>query len=153
MTRFRSDAWLLRGISSIPGELALNNAILTYTAFGTGSAWPKQLRKLERDVSRAGIARAIDDGERTEVFEWPISELRYWMPWYYFGGGIKLAHGDTTLRFSFGRPAESGASAISPEAGLLQAAANLSETRGMRRAGALWLDVLTTAAAGSHKNP
>jgi hypothetical protein len=147
MTRFRTDAWLLRGISSIPGDLVLNNATLTYTAFGTGSAWPQQLRTLERNVGRQGIATAIDAGERTVVFEWPISELRYWVPWYYFGGGMKLSRGDATLRFSFGRPAHSGASAISHEAGLLQAAANLNEIHTMRRHGAAWMEVLSRAAA------
>jgi hypothetical protein len=52
----------------------------------------------------ARIAAAIDEGKKTQVFNWSTSEVRAWCPWYYFGGGIKLEHAGMVLRFSFARP-------------------------------------------------
>ena len=146
--RLRTESWLLRGISSIPGELVLNAQSLSFIATNTGSAWPWQLRKLERLLGSKGIARAIDDGTRTTAFEWPVREVRAWCPWYYFGGGIKLQHEAVVLRFSFGAP---GNMQLRPRprdsvAVLQQVSDTIEEVRSMRSVGALWQAALERTA-------
>jgi hypothetical protein len=60
------------------------------------------------------------------------------VPWYYFGGGIKLSYKGTDLRFSFGRPASSSRT-------LANAAAELNELGAMRKRGRLWAQALAKA--------
>lgn len=140
MSKLCTDAWLLLGISSIPGELMLRADHVTFTAHSTGSAWPWQLKRLERRIASPGIAAAIDAGKRTVVVRWPIREIQAWCPWYYFGSGIKISRSNTTLRISFGEPANmkirSGGD--NPGEALREAAAGLDEVGRMRRRGKLW---------------
>jgi hypothetical protein len=42
--------------------------------------------------------------EQGRVFEAPLGEVSVKYPWYYFGGGCKIRHGDKTHRISFARP-------------------------------------------------
>lgn len=101
----RTDAWLLRGISSIPGTLALVDDRLRFTASGHGSAWPFQLRTLERHAARPGLARRLDAGKTALVFDVPLGEVRdVAFPWYYFSGGVKMTVHGARYRFSFIRP-------------------------------------------------
>ena len=139
-SRLRSEAWLLRGISSIPGELALKNETLSFTALNIGSAWPWQLQKLERQMEMPGIAEAIDRGERTLVFSWPASEIEAWCPWFYFGGGIKLKRQDLVLRLSFGAPAntQSLQRRVDPIAAAEIVGGTIGQVQAMRSLGALW---------------
>jgi hypothetical protein len=139
MSTLRTDAWLLRGISSIPGELSLRGGSLTFTAFNTGSAWPWQLRKLERAVSVPGIAVKIDAGERTNVFRWPVAEVHSDCPWYYFGGGLRLRRGGVLLKFSFGRPANTRSNTLA------DLGDNLAELATMRKRGKMWHAALEKA--------
>lgn len=104
-TTLRTEAWLLRGISSIPGELILKDGVIRFMAEGTGSAWPWQLRKLERELHMPGLAESIDRGDGGCVFQWRTDALQAWAPFHYFSGGIKLKQGNIVLAFSFGRPA------------------------------------------------
>jgi|GEM_PF-2544327 len=145
----RSAAWLLLGISSIPGELMLQAGWLSFTAENTGSAWPWQLRKLERRVTRPGIAATIDAGTDTLVFKWSVPDVKVWCPWYYFGGGIKIRKADTLLRFSLGEPANMTLRDrdAAPDEALREAAASLAEVGRMRSRGRLWLDALQTPPA------
>ncbi|HMN78451.1 MAG TPA: hypothetical protein PKA20_00855 [Burkholderiaceae bacterium] len=142
MQSLRTEAWLLRGISSIPGELVLRGGVLSFSARSTGSAWPWQLRKLERSLGAPGFAGALEKGYRRTLFQWPVRSVRFWVPWYYFGGGIKVSRDGLVLRLSFGRPANTRAS------NLASAFANLKEVAVMRRRGKLWLAALESAAGG-----
>lgn len=144
MTRLRTDAWLLRGISSIPGELRLSAGTLTFTCSGTGSAWPFQLRALGRVMGRPSLAESLEDGQPFQLFRWPVDQVHAAVPWYYFGGGIKLRHQGIRLRFSFGRPASNGRN-------LAAAAAELREVGDMRRRGRLWQQALSSAASRSDR--
>ena len=149
MNTIRTDAWILRGISSIPGDLVLSDDAITFTATGTGSAWPWQLRKLGREMGAPKLARIIDSGQRTVVFRWPVQELKFWVPWYYFGGGMKIQHSGHVLKLSFGRPFDRVGSRNDPAEDLRQAAANLKEVGVMRNNGALWVSALSAAAASA----
>ena len=103
-----SKAWLLSGISSLPGLLQLDDGQLTFTSFGTGSLWPFQLRALERAASKPGFAHKIDSGERSELFSAPFAEVSdVLFPWYYFGCGMKLVVRGIRYRFSFVQPQNS----------------------------------------------
>ena len=103
MTTLRSDAWLLRGISAIPGELALGSAELSFTASGAGSAWPFQLRRLARQLGQPA-AETLADGNPVQLFAWPVREIRCAAPWFFFGGGLTLERRGTRLRVGFGEP-------------------------------------------------
>lgn len=93
-------------ISSLPSTLALAEDCLRFTASGHGTAWPFQLRSLERCAARPGLAHRLDADETALVFDLPLSEvLAVSFPWYYFSGGIKLTVRGTRYRFSFARPA------------------------------------------------
>lgn len=139
MSRLRTEAWLLRGISSLPGELRLNGGRLSFVSAGTGSTWPFQLRKLGAVLNQPGLTEAVEEGRPFRFFEWPAHQVRVTTPWYYFGGGIRLEHRGTELRFSFGRPASTGR-------GLAGAAAELEEVGTMRSRGRLWAKALADAA-------
>lgn len=100
----RSPAWLLLGVSSLPGELRGRGGRIAFTAHGTGSAWPFQLRRLERRLGTPGICDAIEARRSVRCFDWPLAEVAARFPWYEFGAGMRLQHGGQTLRFGFGRP-------------------------------------------------
>jgi hypothetical protein len=140
MTRLRTDAWLLRGISSIPGELRLANGNLSFTCSAYGSAWPFQLRKLGQLLNQPTLAKALEEGKTFLLFQWPVEQVQSTVPWYYFGGGIKLRHHNIRFRFSFGRPTSGGHI-------LASAAADLKELGAMRSRGKLWSKALATAAS------
>ncbi len=146
MIELRSEAWLLRGISSIPGELRLEEGRLVFEAWNTGTAWPWQLRKLERELGAPGFADAIENGRPCRLFDWPVADLIAWCPWYYFGGGIKLRRNGLTLRFSFGRPANTRINAHGTPAAAGQAMENLGELAVMRSRGKQWIAALARPA-------
>ncbi len=153
--RLRSEAWLLLGVSSVPGELSLQSRRLSFTTHHSGSAWPWQVRKLERRLCTPGIAAAIDEGKKTQVFNWSTSEVRAWCPWYYFGGGIKLEQAGTVLRFSFGTPGnmkvrthQAGSASVAEEA-----AASFSAVASMRSLGRQWQAALGACAHANHSDP
>lgn len=145
--RMRSPAWLLRGISSIPGELILRNGILSFVGRDTGSAWPWQLRKLERELDAPGSAARIDDGRPTTLFSEPVASLGWRVPWYTFRGGLNLRVRGRWLRFSLGRPANTRLDHRSPLPGMAAAgaAAQLAEIGVMRGRGRHWIRALTAA--------
>ncbi len=147
MDALRSDAWLLRGISSIPGELKLREGRLSFRAEYFGNAWPFQTRRLERLLDRPGLAASLERGEARVLFDWPLDELTVWCPWYYFGGGLKLRRAGVTLRLSLGQPANTEANLGSSGTPLAlgPAAENLGEVRRMRRQGKRWLAALAAA--------
>jgi hypothetical protein len=140
MTRLRTEAWLLRGISSLPGELRLASGNLSFTSSGTGSTWPFQLRKLGVVLAQPGLAKAVEEGKPFQFFVWPARDVEVVVPWYYFGGGMKLRYQGIELRFSFGRPASS-------RQGLASVAADLKEVGAMRGRGRLWAEALAKATA------
>jgi len=140
MTTLRTEAWLLRGISSIPGELSLKAGTLSFKANGTGSAWPWQLRKLAVLLGKPELAESIDAGMPGVLFEWPVAEVRIATPWYYFGGGIKLRNQGVALRLSFGRPAANSHT-------LGDAAVELNEVTAMRTRGNLWVQAIAKSRA------
>jgi hypothetical protein len=139
MNRLRTEAWLLRGISSIPGELVLEGGALKFIARGTGSAWPWQIAKIERALQLSGYASAAKDGKPFALFEWPVSEVDAVVPWYYFGGGIVLARNGRRLRFSFGSPASTNQS-------LASAFENIRKVGAMRSRGKLWSAAIEKAS-------
>lgn len=145
----RSTAWLLRGISSIPGELRLAGGRLVFEAEFFGNAWPFQLRRLERQLGRPGLAAALEEGKARVLFEWPVAEVKAWCPWHYFGGGLKLRHAGMTLRFSLGVPAntEVNLGSTAPPQALGRAAQQMAEVRRMRALGRQWLAALAAAPA------
>jgi hypothetical protein len=140
MTRLRTDAWLLRGISSIPGELRLASGKLSFTSSEFGSAWPFQLRKLGQLLDQPSLAKSLEEGKTFQLFQWHVDQVQSTVPWYYFGGGIKLRHQGIQLRFSFGRPTSGGHN-------LAAAASDLKEFGVMRSRGKLWSKALATAAS------
>ena len=99
-------AWLLRGISSIPGQLKLSGGRLSFKAQGSGSAWKHQLRKLERHARQPGLADRLDGDQAALVFDLPLAELSVKFPWYYFSGGLIVKSAGSNYRFSFGRPSD-----------------------------------------------
>ena len=129
--KLRSEAWLLRGISSVPGHQALTLDHLAFTANGPGTAWPWQLRKLERHLRTPGLAGRIDAGETVLVLDAPLTELSVTFPWYDFSSGLRVGYRDASLRFSFGRPPNA------PD-GRRGVAAALHEIASMRSAGKAW---------------
>ena len=129
-SNLRSAAWLLRGISSIPGHLALTPGRLAFRASGPGTAWPWQLRKLEAQLRTPSLAARIDAGDAV-LFDAPLTEVSATFPWYSFLGGLTIAYRDASLRFSFGRPPNS------PDA-RRGAAAMLDEIASMRSVGKAW---------------
>lgn len=141
----RTDAWLLLGISSIPGSLALAENRLRFTASGYGTAWPFQLRALERRADRPGLARRLEADDPTLVFDLPLGEVRdVSFPWYYFSGGVKLTAGGVRYRFSFARPANTRAPADREHAFEMARTVGraASEIAGARRSGEAWKAVL-----------
>lgn len=134
-----TPAWLLRGISSIPGELRLSSATVSFVAHGSGNTWPAQLRRLASLLGRPPFGAALEEGRSVEVFAWPVGEVAVAQPWYFFGGGLKLRRRGVGLRISFGRPA---GGARSPG----EALAEFREAAAMRARGKLWAAALAKAA-------
>lgn len=101
-----TEAWLLVGLTgSVPGKLKLAEGRLSFTVFGCGTLWKKELLKLEKTVGRPGIAERMDKGEQALLFEIALSEMTVSFPWYYFSGGMKIRTDGIQYRFSFGQPA------------------------------------------------
>ncbi len=142
MSHLRTDAWLLRGISSIPGELVLQGRSLMFVSRGMGSAWPWQFAKLERLFLVPGYSQSVQEGNPFQLFKWPVSEIEVVVPWYYVGGGINLTRNGQCLRFSFGAPADT-----SPN--LASAVANLRQVGVMRSRGKLWAAEIAKASRTS----
>ena len=89
MSSLRTQAWLLLGlVSSIPGELILRDRAISFVTRGSGSAWPRQLRRLERMLAVPGLARQIEDEASTTVFQWRIDEVTVRLPWYYWASPV-----------------------------------------------------------------
>lgn len=131
----RTEAWLLKGISSLPGILTLAQGRLSFTASGSGSFWRGQLRTLEQQAGRPGLAKLLDEGGNAVVFDAILSEVRnVHIPWYYFSGGIKFTLDGVRYRFSFARPANTVAS---PDIG--ESVQDLSRAR---QHGKEWKDAL-----------
>lgn len=126
-----SPAWLLRGISSIPGELALRDSRVSFTAQDAGSAWDWQLKKLELVSGSPGFMETLKRGTAVTLFDAPLTEIIVRSPWYYFSGGLVLKVRGRSYRVSFGGPA--GSSSASDE---FQAVSS------MRRVGKSWLQAL-----------
>ena len=127
-----SKAWLLRGISSIPGELTLTDSLLSFTAENTGTAWDWQLKRLEHASGSAGFMNALQRGRRAVLFSESLADVRVRSPWYYFSGGVVLEIRQQKYRLSFGQPV--GSSAEEDE---------LQTITTMRRAGKQWLRALS----------
>ena len=126
---FASAAWLLRGISSVPGQLVLNSGLLSFSTNHPGSAWPWQIRKLERQLGAEGFAQALLAGEQCTLFQWRMGSFAWHSPWYVFGGGINLTHNGQKLRISFG-----------------DQTSGMNEVDAMRKLGQAWLEVLGQAS-------
>ena len=128
-----TPAWLLRGISSIPGRLRLRDSRLSFVADGVGSAWDWQLEKLERAAGSAGFTEALKGGRSATLFDEPMPGIGVRSPWYYFAGGLVLRVGGQRYRVSFGKP-------VGPARGDDELATLIS----MRQAGKRWLHALGT---------
>ena len=139
MADLHSEAWLMRGVSSIPGELRLGSPTLSFTATGIGSAWPFQLRKLAAQLHRPIPVEALELGQPVQLFAWPVRELVPSAPWFYFGGGINLRRGHLKLRIGFGKPV----GVIGDPGGALTGLRGLGA---MRELGALWASALAEAS-------
>lgn len=130
-TKLSHEAWLLRGISSIPGQLTLAKGKLTFTTASSGSAWSWQLKRLERDAKKPGLAAALQEGEEVVVFDFAVTDIKVVFPWYYFSGGLQIKAGGVSYNFSFARPANENRSDADAFAG----AAEIPE---IRRKGKAW---------------
>jgi hypothetical protein len=139
MSDLHTDAWLLRGISSIPGELSLRSEVLSFTASGSGSAWPFQLRKLGELFQQPALQTELNAGLTISLFAWPVREISASMPWYYFSGGITLQRRGVRVRLGFVRPVDAGRIPG-------RALAGLAEVGAARECGKLWASTLTEAA-------
>jgi hypothetical protein len=99
-------AWLMMGMTgSTPGVLQVVYGRLVYAAHGRGALTAGQLRRLEEQVGRPGLADELGDGDRLTLLDVPVEEVRrVTFPWYYFGAGMKLSAGGVRYRFSFVKP-------------------------------------------------
>lgn len=145
MERLRTAAWLLRGISSIPGELRLERGVLVFTATGAGTLWPFQWRRLARALQRPTLSPPAHGETAVDLFAWPVEAVRVTAPWYWFGGGMVVRHAGVRLRLSFGAPA-------SHAEGLGEATDQLREVRVMRARGREWRDALAAAGREGHRS-
>ena len=127
-----SPAWLLRGISSIPGELTLTESRISFIAQDRGSAWDWQLSKLALQSGNPAFMDTLKGGSAVVLFNEPLSDILVRSPWYYFSGGLVLQIRGKSFRVSFGGPA--GSSSASDE---------LRAVSAMRRIGKKWLQALT----------
>ena len=105
-SQLRTEAWLLKGLSSMRGTLSLASGRLSFTAFGSGTFWSRQLRKLEEETGREGLAERLENDKNTVVFDALLADVQnIHFPWYYFTGGLKLTLGGVRYRFGFAKPA------------------------------------------------
>ena len=89
----------------VAGRSELENGHLSFEAHGRGALTNSQLRQLEGVVSEPGLANRLSNEEVVRVFDAPLAEVsRVTFPWFYFGGGMKLAVRGARYRFSFVRP-------------------------------------------------
>ena len=128
-----SPAWLLRGISSISGELRLSDSSISFIAQEPGTAWDWQLRKLERVAGRPGFTATLKAGSAVALFNEPLTEIRVRSPWYYFSGGLLLQIRGQSYRVSFGEPV-----------GSFSDGSEWRAASTMRYVGKRWLKALTT---------
>lgn len=135
-----SPAWLLRGISALPGRLSLVGGTLSLTLHGTGSAWDWQLRKLDRSAAATDLGARLRLGQPALLFRERLENVVVGSPWYYFSGGLIVRTARGSWRISFGRPA--GAAGLE---GLGEGADELATAIAMRRLGSRWLQVLRQA--------
>ncbi|MGB4860373.1 MAG: hypothetical protein WBP11_13745 [Dokdonella sp.] len=126
-----SPAWLLRGISSVPGELRLRSAQLSFVAEGRGSAWDWQLNKLAHTACDVDFFDKVRSGDRATLFNEPLAQVAVRFPWYTFSGGLIVTTRRQVYRLSFGQPASS--SVTSDELGTVST---------MRRVGKHWMWLL-----------
>ena len=131
-TSLSSPAWLLRGISSIPGELRLHDSRISFIANEVGSAWDWQLRKLERLLGSPDFLNSLKSGKPSELFNEPLTDIRVRSLWYYFSGGLVLHIRGESCRLSFGRPANFSNDDDEP-----------AKVSAMRHVGKKWLRALT----------
>lgn len=136
-------AWLLRGISSIPGELKLADGRLSFKAFGFGTFWRFQLNRLERETGQPGLSERLDNGETALVFHCPLKDVDVCFPWYYFSGGLVIRLDGINYKFSFGRPANTSTSSLNKN--VLQAMNNLREVGNMRQTGKAWRKAIASS--------
>lgn len=141
-----SDAWLLRGISSLPGVLALSNGRLSFTASGSGTAWNWQLQKLEVVAQAPGLAGKIASGDGAIVFDVPLESVEAKFPWYYFLGGVVLKLKGTSLRISFGQPSNTRLPANRLNAAEVgqRVLDEVHEVKSMRVSGKAWRAILSS---------
>ena len=129
--RLVTRAWLLRGISSLPGQLSLRDGRLCFRAHGPGNFWPSQLRKLEQQLRVDELAVRLEREESLNLFDLPLHDItRIHFPWYTFSGGMNLLIHGVWMRFGFDHPANSAA----PPGGLDP----LGEISSARKAGKAW---------------
>ena len=139
-SHLRTEAWLLTGISSIPGALRLSGGRLSFTAFGAGNCGRRKLRKLEAETGQEGLAKRLGDDEHAVVFDVPLADVQEaTFPWYYFTGGVKLTLDGARYRFGFARPANTKL----PSDGL-----GLDDIAKARRSGKAWKAVLSERSNG-----
>lgn len=150
---FGTEAWLLRGISSVPGDLRLESGNLTFTAFGSGNLWKFQLRKLERDTCQPGLANNMLAEKNVIIFDAPLTAVEIVFPWYTFSGGLNVRVGNARFRLGFDRPAntqipvEREASVKgSIEAGK-RVVESVQEIRKARQSGKAWKSVIERLSA------
>lgn len=137
----RTDAWLMRGLGTLPGRLALAHGRLSFTAHGAGTLWPFQLRRLAQAAGRPALAEALEAGRAAVVFDVSLAAVaRVHVPWYYFSGGLIVTTGaGARYRLGFARPVNTAAAA---EPGDL-----FGEVARARRAGKAWRQALSGLSA------
>ncbi len=138
-----SPAWLLRGISALPGRLRLVEGRLSFTALGTGSAWGWQLRQLGRQAASPRLGQELASGRPALVFDDDLAQLAIRSPWYWFGGGIIVASSRGSFRLAFGPP-------VGSDGG--DGYCELAKIEPMRMLGARWRSVLRAAQWGRDGN-
>lgn len=138
--KLESRAWLLRGVSSLPGRLSLAGGMLSLTLHGTGSAWDWQLRKLDPRAAATDLSARLRLRQPALLFRERLENVVIGSPWYYFRGGLIVATARGSWRISFGRPA--GSAGVE---GLGEEADELGTALAMRRTGSRWLQVLRQA--------
>ena len=138
-TKLSHEAWLLRGISSIPGRLTLARGQVSFLASDSGSAWSWQIKRLERDAGKPGLAASLSAGEAVPVFDLVLADVQVTFPWYYFSGGLQIKSGGVSYNFSFARPGNTRGSDS-------DAIEGLAEIPKMRRAGKAWKAALSNPA-------
>lgn len=137
--RCDSPAWLLRGISTIPGRLRLRERRLSFLATDSGSAWNWQLEKLDAVADDSGFSQMLLAGEHALLFDAPLERLGFRVPWYYFKGGLIVIRSGQRFRFSFGPPAQPRGAGLGNLDGAAEGIGAIIE---MRRTGKRWLRLL-----------